>query len=202
MSQAPVDWDSLGKLFEDPAQVNGPEIQGQIVGLDAALRDFLRTYEMPDNFPGIKDCVLALPLPNWQEWGWVEQGDTASQGAGSTTPVTVFTVPDNERAMLHSFELVRASGDNTTRSLSYTQGADYGTGSREQLLVYPAVAAVGVWWPIMADLAISRAGAPGPVLLEPGAIVAFLPEGAGVGATIWTYSLSLTRTKIVRVLTP
>jgi len=196
-----VDWDRLQGLFRE-VQEAAPEVRGQIVGLDAALRHFFRSYEMPDNFGGVDGVGLALPLPNWFEWGWVEAGNSGAQSAAFASDLVIYTVPDDERAILQSCEVVVSLGDNTTQWLFITQPDGYRSGDGVLMLVYPTTAAVSVYWPNDGSVAMNRACGPAPILLEPGATVSVTGAGAGAAASTWYYALSMRRTKITRVMAP
>jgi len=199
-----VNWDAMIERYggENGDRLAAPQIQGQIPGLDGALRDFLRTYEMPDDFPGIKESVLALPVPTWSEWGWVEAGNSGSQIAGFSGDMVVYTVPGDERAVLYSCEIVVSIGDNTAQWIFITQPEGYRAGDGILMLVYPVTASVSMYWPADGTLAMNRATGPSPILLEPGATVAVTASGAGSAASTFYYALSMRGTKITRAFAP
>ncbi len=175
-------------------------IQGGIRGIDVALRAWLRNYIMPDNFPGIQACVLALTIPDWSTWSWTQNGSTGNIAAGATTTQVLFTVPDDERAYLHGIYALVASGDNTIDGVGLGFPAAYSSGGVLDLLQL-ATANAQIYWPHVGQT-INRGIGPTPVLLEPGTNIQLFPSGAGAAITTISFNMSLRRTKLIRQLDP
>lgn len=198
----------LSRFIESPAQ-NGAEPLppgepvGVMSGLNASLLAVLANFYPGDLGVCIVDnkLQLSLPIPSWAEWGWTEEGDTASITAASADEIVIFRVPADERAWLESVYVERLSGDNTWEILRYYQPAGYGTGNRRATLLQVDTPTNIIHWPHV-DQAVASGMGPNAIMLEPLAEVRLRPNGAGVAATIGTYQLTMRRTKISRALAP
>lgn len=176
-------------------------VQGNITGLGVALREFLRNYQINEDFQGISGCVLAMPVEDWASWAWVASGATPSIAAGNSDTITMFTVPDDERAYLDDVYARIDSGDNTINQLIVVQPAGYGGGNRTLMLLDLTTPATTIYWP-SGQQTIEYGAGPTPKLLEPGALLNVRPSGAGAAASVIEFNFSLRRTKIVRTLQP
>lgn len=177
-------------------------VQGDIRNLDGALRDVMAQYKPGVNgLVGIDTCVITLPLESWSWYGWIEQANTASIGAGVATTVALFTVPENERAWIDAVTVARVSGDNLCAAVPIAAGPGYGSGNRGLYLTQLATPVSAIYWPHVGQT-VTRGSGPTPLLLEAGGIVQFTTDGTGVSASVFSFTVSLRRTKIRRILVP
>jgi len=199
----------VSRFLENPVGNGLPglppdEPVGVMAGLNASLLAILANFAPGDLGVCVVDekLQLSLPIDHWAEWSWLESGTTASLGAGLGTAQEMFRVPEDERAQLLAARMIRSSGDNTIDDLLAVFPAGYfPAGQNADLIVsLPDTALSGLYWPELKD--DKSAYVPPPILLEPGSRVRFMPSGAGVSATVWTYKVLLLRTKMVRALAP
>lgn len=178
-------------------------IEGEIQSLDGALRDFLTHYD-PGQLPfGIQTCVITLPLPDWATFSYLVNDVTPSISAGSSDRVNMYRVRQDERAWLDAVRVVRVSGDNNIADVGVTFPARYFEGDDGfGVLTILQTPATNLWWPDRGGKQTINVDVPGPVLLEPNTVVQFLPDGSGVGATVFRFYLWLRRTKIIRAQLP
>jgi len=176
---------------------------GVMAGLNQSLISLLANFSPGDLGVCVVDdkLQLSLPVPDWSDWSWVEQGDTASIDAGDSTDIALFAVPADERALLYGVNLYRASGDNTWSLLFLTVPPLYSSGTGEYHLVHLSSAATEIYWP-RGDQAVRHSAGESPILLEPGTLVELRPSGAGSAASVATYEILLRRRKIVRAMAP
>jgi len=181
---------------------------GVMAGLDASLISLLRNYRPGD----IGVCELAdnlqlsLPVDEWATWDH-SFGDItmASIGAGSSTIVPLTTVPADERWTLGFARVQRDSGDNQCLDLLITCPAGYYTGDPDIVLHRVASGPTEILWPDPLAVGTIQFGIPQPaggLRLEPGTIIKFKPDGNGVSASVFTYTIMCRRTKIIRALAP
>jgi len=177
--------------------------KGRVRGLDAALRDFLAAYQVGGvGLDGISTCIITLPVTDWGDYGWMEQGQV-SLAAGESANETFFTVPDDERVWLQSILGNRVSGDNTWAGISVVFPEGYGSGTRSKSMLALSTPATEIQWPDLTgrqttdnQLDVS------PILLEPGATLVVSPGGVGVAVTPFRFYIAMRRTKLIRALAP
>jgi len=179
---------------------------GVQAGLNQSLLALLANFSPGDLGVCVVDerMGLNLPIPDWASWSWIEQGTSGNSAATTTDPLTIFTVPPDERAEIKALYVRRASGDNTVKSLDIVLPAGYssGTGIFRLIEVATAVAAGFVYWPDPGVQQPANIDSIFPLKLEPNSTVTITPDGDGVAITTWDYSIALERTKIVRALLP
>ncbi len=180
---------------------------GVFRGVQAALLAFMESYRPgPEGVCAVEAVArVDLPIELWAWWSWMEHVLTASISAGNTDPVTLYTVPLDERCWLDSIILERASGDNDIDGIQlvwpdpYREGGD-ANGTELALL---STSAPALWWPdsggVQANVDRMR---PGPVLLEPGHLIRMTPGGAGVAASTFRAEICMRRTTVTRALVP
>lgn len=194
MLQSPYRWPGR------PPEQEYLGLRGGVQGIERVLRSYFRsmrfgggTLERID--PELK---ITLEIPDW--WCWVSQesGDTASIGAGSTTPVVLYTVNPDERNYLEAVWVNRSSGDNTIDAMDTTQSAPFGSGTTwltRHLVTNPATDLWPRWGTgVAGDLALGGF----PRLMEPGTQVRLTPSGAGAGASVFAWQVLVKRTVLVR----
>lgn len=182
-------------------QANG---RGDLFNLSQALLELCRAYvPSPEGPCAISDVLqVSLPYPEWHQYCWHELGTTPAIAIGSSAAVTLFTVPRNERAYLESVRLQRLTGDNNAALISVTYPVGYfdGTATCELLRLSPA--AGEMYWPDAGGDQSMVFGLPGHLLVEPGTLVGFTPDGAGSATSTFRYSIQMRRMKLVRSLAP
>jgi len=186
---------------------NGHDVSlGVMPGLEQSIMDVLTQYR-----PGALGVCevdpkiqITLPVHLWDWWDHFEFVTLPSQGAGSTTAVTMFTVPTDERALLHMVRAARNSGDNQVGTFNTVNPVGYRAGSQaERPFQILATRIAAPFWPdpgATQALYISQVAA--PLLCEPGTLINLTPDGTGVAGTVWACSLSMWRSKLVRARAP
>lgn len=177
--------------------------KGSANNLGTVLREFLRGFRPGrGGLDSILDAqMMTLPLPAWAQWAQVTNGNTASQLAGSTTRITLETVPNDQRWWLNILFVTTSTGDNLPGNLVITGGGLYPAG-----VVFLANNEAGtrayMGWPMVKSTSGANVdtsyGPAGNLLLEPGTIISLDPTGAGIAATVFTYRMHTLRTKLVR----
>jgi len=179
-------------------------VSGLLNGLNTVMSSLFVNFSPGDQGITLLDdqMTVNLAVPSALEWGWVDEGVTSSIAGGSNSGVNLIVIPRDERSFLLSASVTRVSGDNLAHLLRIYQPPGYGLGLRMLTLVNATVPVIDLSWPPF-DQPMHRHGPlTGPILLEPGAIVEFVPSGAGAGASVFNYEILQTRTKIVRARQP
>jgi len=177
---------------------------GVVSGLDASLINLLNNYRPGD----IGICELAdqlqlsLPYPEWHLWGSAVS-DNPSLTAGQSGTVTMWTVPEDERAWLYGYKVKRETGDNKMVNLALVMAAGYAEGPASVPLIEVATSVIDLWWPDPAGIltATGPLGFP-PILIEPGSRLTVSADGTGVSASTFRVNLILTRMKLGRAMAP
>ncbi len=178
-----------------------PPAVGEIRGLNQAVLEYLANYKVAgEGLNGISNCVIALPIPDWSLWSWLERGTSASVAAGTAANVGVFTVPTDERVYLDSVIVLRTTGDNVIDYIYWAVAAGYGNGDLTSYLLRLTTPAVPIYWPY-GQQAINQ-GIGGPLLMEPGTSLSFRTSNVGVAASTFDYLIGMRRTKLIRALAP
>jgi len=179
------------------------EPAGVMAGLNSSLLSLLANFSPGDLGVCVVDekLQLSLTIPDWTSWGWVEGQGAPTIAASSSDPVTIFTVPADERCWLEGAQVARNSGDNTFGFLYVVQPPGYTSGDGRFNLIQLITAATSIYWPCHEQV-VSRCAGDTPLLLEPGATVLVTPSGAGVSETVASTNLFMRRSKIVRAMAP
>lgn len=193
-----------------PGQVAVPaqevsRARGTLPGMDATLLGLFANYnpgelgvaELSERFN------LTFPYDLWAWYAFYKEALTENWPAGSTTTVTIYTVPTNRRLWFQGFSCERSSGDNLMNQLmiSYPTGYYEGTDFQPMLLDLTSPATI-LCWPDEGGRQASTRWMPGPILLEPGTQVQLKPSGAGAAVTKFEYSILGRMTDLVRDSTP
>lgn len=192
-----------GAVQDGGSPVTSPDPFGVMAGLNATLLAWLANFTPGDTgvFHLNDKLQLSLPVPHWSEWSWVQGGASPSIDAGSSDPVVLWTLPSDERALLHAMYVSRATGDNNVDIFSLTMPEGYYSGSSDLRMLNLDTSASSAFWPHEGSQTIDNYIKP-PVLCEPGTGVNLGPAGVGVAASTFSFTLFMTRTKIVRAMAP
>lgn len=179
-------------------------VRGELRNLDGALSDILSNYQPgAEGIQELQGCVIALTHPEWAFFSWFEINLSASIPAANTDPVEIFTVPADQRIWLDWAMIFRITGDNLVSRITFTPPEDYRSGTADNgslmRLVTPAALA---FWPDSGGVQTPDILMPAPLLLEPGTVVSFIPDGSGVAASTFSSRLMMRRTKLVRARSP
>jgi len=164
-------------------------VTGVLLGLNHLLTNWLQSFD-----PGLEgicqidpNLVINLPLPYWGVNAWAYH-DTINIAAGETDLQVVYTVPMGERKLMRGVRCAMASGDNLLDYIELEQPAAYTDGDQGGAL-YLVLLQGGdgnLWWPDYSGslTELNAAGPPGPILLEPGAVIRVKPDGTGASASV------------------
>jgi len=181
---------------------------GEIRDLDVALLDVLAHYQ-----PGQQGVhglggtvVVTLPVPNWAEFSWLEEGFIQVLTVDPAGRQVMFTVPQNERWILHTAVASRQSGDNTLTRLFVSPTSDYRTDAGTtgwDYLFELTTPVTSIWWPDPQGIQTGITNyTPPPLMMEPGTQFGLFHNAAGTVNTIWNYGVRVTRCRLVRVRAP
>jgi len=190
-------------MFNPAEDGEGRLGRGEVVGIESALQGWLRNYRENEGFDQLASTKrVVLPLAMWAEYAWFER-ITATAGIGSSTTITLFVVPNDERAWLESIVSNRITGDNLLRSINLIQGPGYRSSGNAAEIVALTAAGATVYWPDDAGRqTVNYIFGATPILLEPGASISLIPDGAGVASTNFLNYIMLRRTKLIRSSEP
>lgn len=178
---------------------------GEIPGLDQALIDVLRAFKPG----GVGVCELdpviqvVLPVSWWMEWAWYETGSVSVPASGGD-PVTMYTVPQDERNFLEYLTAERTAGDNTFNmfTVDCVDGYRGGADNDLRLLQLTTAGTIAVWPDRAGRQTLTEWVDTWPLMLEPGTTVMLDPAAAGSSASTFKYKIRLLRQKIVRARAP
>jgi len=171
--------------------------------VNEALLDVLAAFvPAPLGVDALEGSVrVTLPYVDWCYWAWIENASLSLDAAQSAAEVA-FTVPANERAYLVGMVVTRASGDNTFSQIQVAQPTGYGSGTPSVFILQRTAGVTSMFWPDEGGVQAVTWVIPGPLLLEGGATVSVVPDGAGAGVTVVAADIVLKRMKLGRALTP
>jgi len=174
---------------------------GNVVrGLDQAMLDIMEKCNPPQG--GVVP-VINLPFEGWGWYSWL-QANQVTVTASSSTVVTAWTLPANERYQLLGVQVSRDSGDNGIQALLVHFPTGYFTGVTNRLtLVSLGVADPRAWWPDPSGAQSGNVGYVSPPLdLEPLSVLSLEPSGEGVGSTVFDVVILVRRSKLIRARVP
>mgnify|MGYP001600830820 FL=1 len=178
---------------------------GVLRGLDTALGGWLARFASRANQCRLSDeCMVVFPVDHWADHAWSVNDVTGTIAIGSSTLVTIYTVPRDRRFHLEFIFVQRASGDNTAQTLTANQPAGYGPGAAwVDPLAELTVGAASMQWPAYSGTYnYNRVAGALPVLLEPGATITLGPGGAGIATSTFNIYISGRLTPLVRARAP
>lgn len=178
--------------------------QGDIRGLESALRDWLVAFR-PQVLDLINVSTLSLVHSDWGQWAWLEHGDIAAIPAASSSPVTIYTVPDDRRAYLDGIRADRAVGDNAIRAFQVDPPVGYAVANADGPdveIIRVVTSTTALFWPDPGGRFDVFRIFPGPILMEPGTRVLMTPSGQGAVGSTYSFALRLRLTKLIRALAP
>jgi len=187
----------------DPALPAGGT-SGVLPGLEATLLQLLQNYRPGDiGICEIADKIqIVLPLNDWEWFGWGGVYDLSLTG-GQSSAVEIFTVPKGQRVWLDAVLVDRSSGDNLGKAVRvvYPEHSRDGNGIVD--LVQLSTGDGNVYWPDPGgDLSVAWSLGGGPVLMEEGTILEFVPWGSGVSASVFEAQCRMRRTRVGKTLAP
>lgn len=177
-------------------------VNGDIPGLDGALRDAMRAYEPGDvGVSRLDACVISLGFAEWAWYSWYEKGSSASITAGATGNLVVYTTPLDRLTWVDYVSILRTSGDNLVEEIQFNLPEGYFAGSEPELLaLLLSTATTRAFWPDPGGVQTVGEVCPGPLLLQPGTEIRLRHDGTGVAATVFNYRIVMRQSKLVRSL--
>lgn len=179
--------------------------RGTLPGISRTLREIFASWRAgrADVEEILPQYRVTIPLPDLVTFPWVQQGTTASIGAGGVA--TLYTCPADEQAWFHGLFFIRATGAGDINSLEVVYPSAYragtpGTGypAGAVMFVRGLSATAGLFPAIARDNHMSPLY-PG-IPLPPGGSVT-LTAGGGTAST-YDFNMLLTRTKVFRARGP